>query len=95
MPVEEKKRLKGGIDKKRRTEKAEELKTQKKAAYALWGPLHRDKQREDSQRTCLSTSSIAANQNMRNGKEIRQEVTSFGVRRVCECLTLFEQLVKQ
>ena len=44
--VKEKKRLKAEYDKKRRTEKADELKAQKKAAYAIYGPLHRDKERE-------------------------------------------------
>jgi hypothetical protein len=44
--IKEKKRLKAEYDKNRRTEKAEELKAQRKAAYAIWGPKHRDKERE-------------------------------------------------
>jgi hypothetical protein len=43
---EEKKRSKSEYDKKRRTEKAKELRAQKKAAYALWGPQHREEERE-------------------------------------------------
>lgn len=40
------KAMKAAYDKKRRTEKADELKAKKKAAYAIYGPLHRDKERE-------------------------------------------------
>jgi hypothetical protein len=46
LPVKEKKRLKAEYDKNRRTEKSEALKAQKKEAYAIWGPKHRDKERE-------------------------------------------------
>ena len=42
----EKKRLKAEYDLKRRTELAEELKAKKKAAYAIWGPLHREEERK-------------------------------------------------
>jgi len=42
----EKKRLKAEYDKKRRTELAEELRAKKKAAYAIWGPRHREEERK-------------------------------------------------
>ena len=42
----EKKRLKAEYDAKRRAEKSVELKAKKKAAYAVWGPKHRELERE-------------------------------------------------
>ena len=44
--VKEKKRLKADYDRNRRTEKSDELKSKKKAAYAIWGPIHREEERQ-------------------------------------------------
>jgi predicted nucleic acid-binding Zn-ribbon protein len=40
------KAMKAEYDRNRRKEKDEELKAQKKAAYAIWGPKHREEERQ-------------------------------------------------
>ena len=96
MPVEEKKRLKAEYDKKRRTEKADELKAQKKAAYALWVHCTETKNARSEKRTCRGTSSIAANQNIRNGRKNTTgnlRVAEYG--EYAESYELLSELVKQ
>lgn len=40
------KTMKADYDRKRRKEKSKELKAKKKAAYAIWGPKHREEERQ-------------------------------------------------
>ena len=96
MPVEEKKRLKAEYDKKRRTEKAEELKAQKKAAYALWGPLHRDKEREIRKKNMPKHIEYCRQPEYKEWKkkyDRKLRLSEYG--EYAECYELLEQLVKQ
>ena len=96
MPVDEKKRLKAEYDKKRRTEKAEELKAQKKAAYALWGPLHRDKEREIRKKNMPKHIEYCRQPEYKEWKkkyDRKLRLSEYG--EYAECYELLEQLVKQ
>lgn len=49
--AKERKRLKAEYDRNRRERLHDRLKAEKKAAYAIWGPQHRDKEREYRKKT--------------------------------------------
>ena len=92
----EKKRLKAEYDKNRRTEKAEELRAQKKAAYALWGPQHRDKERENRKRNMPKHIEYCRQPEYKEKKkdyDRKVRVAQYG--EFAESYELLEELVKE
>lgn len=94
--AKEKKRLKAEYDKNRRTEKAEELRAQKKAAYALWGPQHREEEREKRKKNMPKHIEYCRQPEYKEWKkkyDRRLRVAEYG--EFAECYELLEQLVKE
>ena len=94
--VKEKKRLKAEYDKKRRTEKSDELKAKKKAAYAIYGPLHRDKEREIRKKNMSKHVEYCRQPEYKEWKkkyDRKLRVAEYG--EFSESYELLEQLVKE
>jgi len=90
------KSMKAAYDKNRRTEKAEELKAQKKAAYALWGPQHRDKEREIRKKNMPKHIEYCRQPEYKEWKkkyDRRVRVAEYG--EYAESYELLEELVKE
>jgi hypothetical protein len=88
--------MKAAYDKKRRTEKADELKAQKKAAYAIYGPLHRDEEREKRKQNMPKHVEYCRQPEYKKKKKVydrEMRVAEYG--EFAESYELLEELVKE
>jgi hypothetical protein len=88
--------MKADYDKNRRTEKADEIKAKKKAAYAIWGPQHRDLEREkrkDRMPLHIEYCRQPEYKEWKRKYDRKLRVSEYG--EYAECYELLEQLVKE